>query len=99
MGDDLPVGAYDDPFLLFPADYLLDDSICFFSKPGVDDSYSAGREFFLSSAAGLPAVKDNGDLMTFYLFVFDKQLDELLPLPVEVIMRNADEVIPVYDDR
>jgi hypothetical protein len=37
--------------------------------------------------------------MTFYLFIFDEQLDELFPLPVQVVMLNADEVVSVYDDR
>ena len=53
--------------------------------------------FFLA-AAGLPAVKDNSDVMAFYLFIFNKLEDELLPLPVEVIMINTDQVVAVYDD-
>jgi len=48
------------------------------------------------AAAGLPSVKDNSYVMAFYLFVSDKQLDELFPLSVEVIMINADEVVAVY---
>jgi hypothetical protein len=47
------------------------------------------------AAAGLPSVKDNGYVMAFYLFVSDKQLDELFPLSVEVIMINADQVVAV----
>lgn len=99
MGHDLPVRGYDGPFLLFPADYPLDDSISFFSKPGVDDPYPACRGLLFFPAARLPAVKDNGDIMAFYLFVCDKQLDELFPLPVQIIMINADQVVPVYDNR
>jgi len=48
------------------------------------------------AAAGLPSVKDNSYVMAFYLFVSDKQLDELFPLSVEVIMINADQVVAVY---
>jgi hypothetical protein len=50
------------------------------------------------AAAGFPAVKDNSDVMAFYLFIFDELEDEPLPLPVEVIMINADQVVAVYDD-
>ena len=50
------------------------------------------------AAAGLPAVKDNSDVMAFYLFIFNKLEDESLPLFVEVIMINADQVVAVYDD-
>ena len=48
------------------------------------------------AAAGLPAVKDNSDVMAFYLLVSDKQLDELFPLSVEVIMINSDQIVAVY---
>jgi len=50
------------------------------------------------AAAGFPAVKDNSDVMAFYLFIFDELEDEPLPLSVEVIMINADQVVTVYDD-
>jgi hypothetical protein len=50
------------------------------------------------AAAGFPAVKDNSDVMTFYLFIFDELMDEPLPLSVEVIMINADQVVAVYND-
>lgn len=99
MGDDLPVGAYDGPFLFVPADYPLDDSVSFFPESGVDDPYSAGCMLFFPAAAGLPAVKDNGYIMAFQLFIFDKQPDELFPLSVQVIMINADKVVSVYDNR
>jgi len=36
--------------------------------------------------------------MAFYLFIFYELQDEALPLPVEVIMINADQVVAVYDD-
>ncbi len=51
------------------------------------------------AAAGLPAVKDNRYVMAFYLLISDKQLDEIFPLPVEVIMINADQVVAVYYNR
>jgi hypothetical protein len=37
--------------------------------------------------------------MAFYLFIFDEQLDELFPLPVQVVMLNAGQIVSVYDDR
>jgi len=37
--------------------------------------------------------------MAFYLFIFDEQLDELFPLPVQVVMLNADQVVTVNNDR
>ena len=36
--------------------------------------------------------------MAFYLFIFNKLEYEPLPLPVEVIMINADQVVAVYDN-
>lgn len=50
------------------------------------------------AAAGLPAVKDNSNVMAFSLFIFNKPEDESLPLFVEVIMINAYQVVAVYDD-
>ena len=50
------------------------------------------------AAAGLPSVKDNSDVMAFYLFIFDELANELLSLFVEVVMINADQVVTVYDD-
>jgi hypothetical protein len=37
--------------------------------------------------------------MTFNLFVSDKQLDKPFPLPVQVMMINADQIVSVYDNR
>ena len=37
--------------------------------------------------------------MTLYLFVSDKQLHKPLPLPVQVMMINADQIVSVYDNR
>ena len=54
---------------------------------------------FFPAASGLPAVKDNSYVMAFQPLVFDKQLDELFPLSVEVIMINADQVVAVYYNR
>jgi hypothetical protein len=51
------------------------------------------------AAAGLPAVKDNSDVMAFYLFIFSKLEDDPLPLFFEVIMINADQVVAVYYNR
>ena len=36
--------------------------------------------------------------MTFYLFICDELKNEALPLLVQVIMINTDQVVAVYDD-
>ena len=37
--------------------------------------------------------------MAFKFFVFNKLLNELLPLLLKVPVLYADEIVPVYDDR
>jgi len=98
MGHYLPVWGYDDPFIVSSADYLFDNSIRFFAESWVDDPYAAGCDLLFPATAGFPAIKDNSDVMTFYLFIFDELKNEALPLLVQVIMINTDQVVAVYDD-
>jgi len=98
MARDLPVRGYDDPFHAVLAEHLPDQGIGRVPQPRVDDAYAACCKMFFTMAAALPAVKDNGYVMSPQLFIGDKLLDELLPFFPEIPVLNAYEVIPVYDD-
>jgi len=52
----------------------------------------------LPMSAGLPSVEYDGYIMSFPLFIGDKQLYELFPFLAKVAVLYADKVVSVYDD-
>jgi hypothetical protein len=49
-------------------------------------------------ASCFPAIKDNGDIVTFSFMVFHEGFDQLISLLLEVLMIDADEIVAVNDN-
>lgn len=99
MVHDLPVRTDHDPLFPVLLYHGLDHLVCLVTQTRVDNADTCGNGLLLATASRFPAIKYNGDVMTFQFSVCNKLLNKLFPLFLQIPVLYADEIIPVYDYR